>query len=201
MSSASLVKALVGGVANFVLFPFPQPPSVIWRWGLVRAVQRRFRKWGPNAVVDGPKEVSAPGLIQEPDQDLSQTTDDILDSSSVVVGRKVRHKRGYCKLVAEELKIKFPYVGLKRTTADYMTVHHCAVQVMTAHKMVPSHIARMAPLVVALVFIPSEAEVEAQLLSQTGAVEDRVLDYQATTIDHWLDILTGGGRRVRFVRT
>lgn len=142
----------------------------------------------------------ASDLLVEEDSDLSNICVETKDQGGKVTERKSRHQMKYAKHVVELMKIKFPVVGLKRTTADYMTLHHNVVSIMTAHKLVDSHIARLAPIVVGLLFVPSTAEVTAQNIVQTLVVEERQREYEATTIDHWMDVWLGYGRRVRYTR-
>lgn len=167
--------------------------------GLARCIVRRVGSWFPN-VKRSRHEGVAQELLVEEDVHLADVCDETMDQNGDVVRRKCRSRMKYVKRVVESIKVKYPMVGLQKTTSDYLTVHHHVVRIMTEHGLVPSHIARLAPIAVGMVFVPSASEVEAQSIVQTLAVEERIADYNATTIDHWLDVWLGYGRRVTYKR-
>jgi hypothetical protein len=201
MSTSKLVTyAIVAGVCVWIS---PLPASIDLS-GLYTSLARRFKLSLPNIVKGEQVENGAKSYLQSNDDELDDVTYQLPDPiipNTLVRKPRQQHKARYCRMVADELKLKFPYVGLKRTTSDYLAVHHGAVAIMTDHKVVKSHISKLVPLIVAMVFVPSESELEGKLWSQTRDVEDFTNAYATTSVDHWSDWWFGIGRRTTFTRT
>lgn len=172
----------------------------VFNWsGAARSITRVVFSWFPN-VKRSRYEVEADQMLTESDEPLEAICDEVVDAQGEVKERKARVHYKYARRVVELIKIQFPVVGLRRTTSDYMTIHHAVVRIMTKDKLLPSQIARLAPLATGMVFVPSTSEEVAQSVVQSSVVEERTTRYNATTIDHWVDWWLGYGRRVRYTR-
>jgi len=72
-----------------------------------------------------------------------------------------RHKKGvFVKSTVDVLKQTFPYAHLEDNVANRAAINQKAVDIMRSHNVRNCDIAKYVPLVVAFMFIPSEAEQE-----------------------------------------
>jgi len=106
----------------------------------------------------------------------------------------------YARLIAAEIKLRFPYSTLERTSADLLSVQAAARELFKRDNLRTRDQVRFMPLITALVFTPSEEEILLQTYLQSRDHEDTVRRYQAKTDDHFLDALLGNSRRAQFVR-
>lgn len=135
--------------------------------------------------VDPFAEMTAMAAFHTPDADI----DDHLEpevghptNRSVRVGRST----GFCAQVARELKISFPYITLRPTTADYLSVQRAAQLLMTQHGMRPTHIKKHIHLVVASVFVPSKDEMMAVGVMQSQVNGDLRRGFLMSTASSFL---------------
>lgn len=153
------------------------------------------------AVLDDTAETIAEAMLDAPLEDAVQFVSQVWGGDEKVV--ETANLPGYARSVAAEVKLRYPFIAVKRTVADYLAVQQAVVRMMEGHGLRKSHIAKYAPLVTAVVFAPSKEEVLAKRLLQTRAVHDQERKHQAETMDWWFQgfLPSGwGGRNAQFTR-
>jgi hypothetical protein len=108
---------------------------------------------------------------------------------------RVGRRSGFCAQVSRELKISFPFMSMRPTVADYLTVQRAAQLLMTQRGMRPAHIKKHIHLVVASVFTPSKDEMEAVGVLQSQFNGDLRREYaMATAPTFWMGVFGGSSR-------
>jgi hypothetical protein len=91
-----------------------------------------------------------------------------------VVKRKKRLP--YINTVVAECRLTFGVCN--RSEANEKAVRRVAVKIMKTHGVRPTHMNAMLPLVVEMVFIPTECDIEARALASSWASRFRTFRYQ-----------------------
>lgn len=81
--------------------------------------------------------------------------------------------KGYAGYVARCIKAKDGFGTPKYTEANVLVVRRKVADQMREHGVRPSHIVRLMPIATALVFTPTQGEVEAQQFLATAAAAER----------------------------
>lgn len=132
---------------------------------------------------------------------VSASVDEDL-SAAGTVPRSVRNDRvpAYVRRVVGELKLRYPYDTLQMSVADKLSVQAAVRDIFRRDNLrLKDQIAVMG-VIVAMVFTPSDEEIESQSILQSREVALRKTQFSASTRDHWLDTLLGRERRVGFAR-
>lgn len=141
------------------------------------------------------------------DEDAGEMLDQVFDwadfrdfpAGHARAGQPIRRPRmpgtPYIRKLVDQLKIQFPYMGLRRTEANYRVVYRAAVAAMEHHGLRDTHIARFAPVATAMVFVPSDSEIFARRLEQTVAVQTQVREFDTELVDApWQEVVPLFGR-------
>lgn len=94
-----------------------------------------------------------------------------IDLEKVAVDKRLR--RTYVGMVAREVKARDGFGTPAMTVANRLVVQRKVSDIMREHGVRPTHITAIMPQAVALVFIPTEAEIEAQMILASSAAATR----------------------------
>lgn len=100
-----------------------------------------------------------------------------MDKVQVKGHRKVRpgKQMPYMNCLIAECKVKFGVPT--RNEANVLAVRRYVASLMTSHGVRPSHMAVHIPMIVAMVFVPSEAELESLALMNSAVSNSRKVEY------------------------